>query len=356
MPGLLQRISDAVRLGRGDDLLRPTGRAGEGTAVAPPAPWVQSGELERVILADIYGAELPIERDTAMKVPAIAKGRGLIAGTLSRYPLRAYRGETEVARQPAWLSRSDTGQPPQWRMLWTLDDLIFHGRSLWATRRHRTSRAILDAVRVPFDEWEIDDDLHIVVQGRPVDDGDVIYFDGPQDALLDLARTDIKAAIAMTHAWSSRVESPTPLVELHHSDEGHPLSDDEIASLVSKWETARRNGGTAYTPQALQMIDHGSTQTDLFVAGRNSSRLDFANFLALPATMLDGSTSTASLTYSTREGQKAEFVDLSLAYWSSPIAARLSADDITPAGTRIDFDIRWLSSSPKETANPPAED
>ena len=333
-------------------------RPGEGAAVTPPSGWGATGDLARVILADIYGANLPVVRDTAMRVPGIVKGRALIAGTLSRYPLRAYKGADEVASQPSWLSRTDTAQPPQWRMLWTLDDLIFHGRSLWAVQRGGADKRgpILDAVRVPFDEWEIDSDLRIVVQGRPVAAHEVIYFDGPQDALLDIAAEDIQASAAMKRAWTSRVKSPVPLVELHQTEDVQ-LTPAERKQTVDDWEAARRSNGTALTPFGIDVRVHGQAQTDLYVQGRNAERIDWANYLNLPVALLDGSPATASLTYSVKGDSRSELVDISLSYWTAPIAARLSMDDVTPRGTRIDFDIAWLATPTQpSTANPAADD
>lgn len=337
----------------------PTSPAWQGAAVATPGS--VPGSLGRIILADIYGPELAIPtREEAMKVSSIAKGRALVAGTLSRYPLVAYRRDARLPAQPSWLSRTDTGQPPAWRMLWTIDDLIFHGRSLWTVRRGPSRSSgpgpILDAVRVPFDEWELTEDLFVEVQGSRVDADEVIYFDGPQDALLDIASEDIQAARNMTRSWANRVKSPVPLVELHNTADVE-LTDDEISELTTSWDRARQNGGTAYTPNNVEVNVHGETPTDLYVQGRNSSRIDFANYLNLPAGILDGSPSTASLTYSTREGQRSELVDLCLSYWTLPIAARLSMDDATPRGTRVDFDISWLATPTQpNTANPPSED
>jgi len=350
---LFDVLRRTLSLTRGDGY-GPTSPAWSGAAVATPGS--VPGSLGRVILADIYGPELAIPtREEAMKVSSIAKARALIAGTLSRYPLVAYRVDERLARQPAWLSRTDTGQPPGWRMLWTLDDLFFYGRSLWSVRRGAGGQ-IVDAIRVPYDEWELTEDLFVEVQGQRVDADEVIYFDGPQDGLLDIAADEIRGARAMTRAWRQRVDTPVPLMNLHHTDQV-PLEDDEIDKLLSQWESARRRGGTAYTPYNVEANALGTVEVDLYVAGRNSARIDFANYANLPAGILDGSPSTASLTYSTREGQRNELVDLSLSYWSSPIAARLSMDDVTPRTTRIDFDIAWLASSTQPTtANPPSED
>ena len=343
-----------MRLGRGDGPAGAATPAYSGAAIA--SPWSGTNELSRVITADILGDyDLAVTREQAMRISSVAKARALICA-LSRYPLVAYRDDVEIPTQPAWLSRTDTGQPPQWRMLWTLDDLLFYGRSLWVVGRSAAGQ-IRDAVRVPFDEWEITDDLVILVQGREVDADEVIYFDGPQDALLDIARDDIRAARDMAKAWAKRVKSPVPLVGLHDTIDVQidPAERDEI---VTGWEKARYEGGTAYIPQRFNVETYGDAPTDLFVAGRNAARIDFANYTNLPASMLDGSPSTSSLTYTTREGNRVEYVDITLGYWSAPVAARLSMDDVTPRKTRIDFDVRWISQRDEqpETANPPTED
>ena len=315
------------------------------------SPW-SSAELSRFAWSDIFGSvDVPITRAEAMKVPAIVKGRALIVGTLSRQPLAKFRGAEMVAPDP-WMYRSATGVSPQMRTLWTLEDLIFHGCSLWSVERG-TRGQIIDAVRVPGSEWSVNADGKIEVRGTVASAEEVIYFEGPQDGLLTIAAADIRRAIAMGDAWGARVQSPVPLVELHINDPNVVLTDDEQDEIIADWETARRSGGTALTPAEIEMKVHGTVVADLFVNGRNMSRLDFANYLNLPASMLDGTTATASLTYSTQEGKRNELVDLSLAYWATPFEARLSQDDVTPAGSRVAFDIEYLTA-PQQPAQGPA--
>lgn len=319
------------------------------------SPWTTTA-LTKVAYSDIFGGDAKIvTRAEAMKVPAIAKGRALICGTLSRQPLAKFRGDTKIPSD-AWMYRTSSQVAPQVRMAWTLDDLIFRGSSLWAVTRG-TRDNILDAVRVPPEFWHVDpDSLGIVVNGKPAAAEEVIYFEGPQDGLLDIASDDIRAARAMGRAWANRVDSPVPLIELHLTDDTAQLEDDEADALIATWEDSRRRGGTALTPASIETKVHGNTPTDLFVEGRNASRLDFANYLALPGALLDGSTATASLTYSTKETSRNELVDLSLAYWATPIDARLSMDDVTPAGTRVAFDLEYLSAPTQPVQGPAHED
>ncbi len=71
---------------------------------------------------------------------------------------------------------------------------------------------------------------------------------------------------------------------------------------------------------------------------------------------MDASLSTASLTYSTQEGQRNEFADFTLPYWMEPIQQRLSLDDVVPSGIRIRFDMSDLFTTTPSPTSPPAED
>lgn len=320
------------------------------------SPW-STGQLSKIALADIYGDDLPaipLTRAEAMKVPAVAKARSVIVGTLARQPLAKFRGEDKITAD-AWMYRTSTRQAPRTRMLWTLDDLIFHGVSLWAVERG-TAGQIVDAVRVPPEWWEVDDDLNVLVNGVEVTADEVVLIEGPQDGLLDIAADTIRGARSMDRTWTSRVESPVPLMELHETDPNSQLTDTEADELVKAWDAARRRGGTAFTPAGIEAKVHGQVATDLFVNGRNMLRLDIANFLGLPASLLEGSTATASLTYSTKEDSRNELVDLSLAFWANPIEARLSQDDVVPRGQRVAFDLEYLTTPTQPAQGPAHED
>lgn len=317
------------------------------------SPWSNRSHLSTIAIADLFGVEAKVAtRADAMRVPAIVKARSLIAGTLCRYPLAKYDHDVRVDADP-WMYRTSTGQSPQQRMLWTIDDLIFNGTSLWAVDRDDAG-AIQDAVRVLPEDWELDADLRIKVHGEVVSADEVVLIEGPQDGLLEIGASDIVASHSMRRAWQQRVDAPVPLVELHDTED-IPMEDDEITEVVEAWETARKNGGTAYTPSRIETKIHGDTPTDLFVEGRNAARLDWANFLNLPGSILDGSTATASLTYTTQEGSRGEFVDYCLSYWATAIEARLSMDDVVEAGTRVAFDLSWLTT-PQPGPGPVRED
>ena len=66
--------------------------------------------------------------------------------------------------------------------------------------------------------------------------------------------------------------------------------------------------------------------------------------------------STASLTYSTAEGSRSEFIDYSLAYWAMAFEGRLSQDDVTAPGTYTRIDLAALATPIQAGTNPATED
>lgn len=325
------------------------------------SPFVTSN-LTKVATDNFLGlTATQISRTDAMKIPPVTRGRGLICGTLSRYPLALfeYQGaEVNGKRlEPLpFMTSTKTNQAPSQRMLWTLDDILFLGMSVWAVERDKDGN-ILDAIRVLPEQWSIDPDtLGVKVNGQPASKEEVIIFEGPQEGIIYLADEKVQASRNLANALQLRLKSPIPLMELHNTDANDDMDVEEITDLIDQYETARQDSGTAYTPYNIEARPHGDVKSDLYIEGRNADRLDWANILGLPAAMLDGSMSTATLTYSTSEGKRSEFVDYSLSYWASSVEARLSQDDVTPDGTYCRFDLNWLVNPTQSGTNPPTED
>lgn len=327
------------------------------------SPWATQ-PLTKVVLDDLLGINHgDVGRGDLMQIPAFVRGRGLIVGTLAKHPLTLWQpnpddptGESDT-RLPtsAWMTSTTLGQSPRMRMVGTLDDLIVHGLSVWATKRE--DGAVVDAARVQPENWTIDPDtLGVLVNGVPADPNEYIVIEGAQEGLVSIAQVAARSSRNLANALAQRVKSPIPLVELHNTDPNDELDEDEILDAIADWETARQAGGTAYTPAQIEARIHGNVVADLFVEGRNAERLDWANLLQLPAALLDGSTATASLTYSTAEGKRSEYVDYSLSFWTTPIEARLSQDDMTPPGTFCRFDLSWLTTPTQPGTSPAMED
>lgn len=314
-----------------------------------------TGQLTQIAWAEHFqGGHAEVSRNGAMQIPAIVKARNVLAGIVASLPLVEYDGDAEVD-QP-WLYRTSGDVSPWHRMAFTIDDLIFHGWSLWGVKRE--SEQIVDAVHVPFSTWAMDQATgQITVNGAVVPQSEVILIPGSFEGILSAGADTIRGAHAVQKAWVGRAQNPIPLIELHQLTDDE-LDDDEIDAIVADWSAARTSptGSVGFTDHRIEVRVHGAVSTDLFEEGRNAIVLDVARLTGLPAALLDGSMSTATLTYSTQEGKRNEFLDYTLPTWLRPIEARLSMDDVCQAGRRIRFDLSSLTTTATPTIADPTED
>lgn len=345
------------------------GTSSQLAALPPAAPaatqvgviWPDTGSPAGVIAwADIFGlAVTPATRAEAMRVPAVAKARATLVTLIAGAPLRALDADGLRSPQPAWTYRTNGMLSPWHRMAWTVDDCLFYGWSCWQATIG-ADRFPLHMDRVPYGAWAVDADQRIVYadaqdprHGEPIPGA--LLIPGPSEGLLANAGGTIRAAANVERSWAGRVRNPIPVVELHETLP-NSISREEARELVATFNKNRNDpdGATTYTPANLELRTHGEVTADTLIEARNAVRLDVANFTNLPAAALDGSLSTASLTYSTQEGKESE-VAQAVRYWSDPIAARLSQDDVVPAGTRVRYDFSQYVTPPLPTG-PVVED
>jgi hypothetical protein len=320
------------------------------------SPWATS-QLSQIVWADILGSEtLPVTRAEAITVPAVTAARKLIVSRIARLPLVALDKNGPLVDQPTFLYRTNGATTPWHRMAWTLDDLLFYGWSLWSVVRG-TEGQILDATRVPPEWWSINADNAIEINGTVVEDpASVILFPGPDEGLCVFACRTIRAAKNVEDAWAGRIRNPVPLVDLHRTSDNE-MTADEVAEMIDDFTMARRdvNGAVTSTPTDVELKVFGEQASSYLVEARNAVRLDIANMTGLPAESLDGSLSTASLTYTTQEGARTELAD-ALHGWGDPIQSRLSQDDVVPRGQRVRFDVTDLATPVPSATGIPVED
>lgn len=335
--GWFEKLRDAFRVDEASSTLRRPAHV--------VSPWADSsGLLPGLIAADILGAEygVGVTRELALQIPAIVKGRGVIHSVIGSRPLAAFDDEgvrLPKASQPTWLYRSDTGVAPRARNKAILDDHLFEDASLLAVKRGSRS-AILDAVHVPFSRWSIDSNGFILVDDMQIDADDVIYIPGPGPGLLNIARRHVIAAIETDSAWANRARNPMPGILLQERED-NGMDDDELKGYVTAVAAARRNIDNVVMglPYSVTATVVPMSETDFFENGRNALRLDWANFLAMPASILDGSVATSTLTYSTSEGKRNEFSDYTVPYWKDPTEDALSLDNVIARGQSIAYDF-----------------
>lgn len=318
-------------------------------------PW-GSSDLERWVFADALGineANLPIGRAAAMRLPPVARGRNLIVSTVSRLPLV---DPDAPAAAPTWLYTTGDGSSPQLRTAYTIDDLIFHGWSCWWRDNGADGRP-LKASRIDYDEWDVDPDNYVTVNGERVGASDVIVIPGLHEGILNFGGDVIRDATSLYDTVRERLLNPTPQLNLHQTS-GTPLTDEQIDALISRWETARkgRKGGVGFTSEGLELVELGAGGEALMIEARNAAAVDLARMVGLSAGHVDATTPKASLNYETQTGRNQELVDFDLALYMTPITARLSLDDVTAHGRRVAFDTTELTGPAPTPTGPTLED
>lgn len=334
--------------------------------LSTPFPQDRSS-LATIVWADLLDkAGMPMTRTEAMSVPAIAKARHVVAPKIASTPLRAFRFTRDPANaddagtdtrlpDPYWTTRTDDGVSPWHRMVWTVDDLIFTGWSLWAARRGSEGE-LLACSRITPQRWRFDDNYDVLVDEKRVPAASVVLIPGPHEGILTFGRTAIRHARQLLSAAAAAGQTPSAHLELHNESDVD-MTDTEIDALVARWAAARAGeyGGVGYTSKNLKLIEHGSIESALIVDGRNAAAVDCARIVGVAAAMVDATAPKASLNYETTQGRGLEHNEYGIEPYADAIAARLSLDDVVPRGQRVRFDITQ-DTGPVLPTGPTVED
>lgn len=317
------------------------------------SPWSSSDNLQRLVAEDIFGSDLPVNtRSAAMRLATIARARNLLVTTCSRFPLRQLTADDQPAPNPIkWLTNPGDGSSPQHRIAWTVDDLIFYGWSCWWRRGDEAGG------RVNQGDWAVNADGQVEIHGVPQKPQDVILIPGYHEGLLTYGVDVLEDARSLYRIVRQRLHNPVPQLELHQTG-GPPLTQTQIDALIAGWTKARNspNGGVGYTNEVIELKEHGAGDSALMVDARNAASVDLARIVGVHAGLVDATAPKASLNYETQTGRNQEFTDFDLPLYLEPIAARLSLDDVCPAGERIRFDLGDFTGMTPSPTGPKLED
>ena len=325
------------------DTLRAARRLGDlaaAPAVGIASPWAGPSHLEGIVWADLLGEQHrgPVTRADAMAIPAVVRGRGLIVTTIARSPIRAIRDGEPLAEQPRWIERTSGPVSSFHRMLWTADDLLFYGWSLWTVTRDFDGR-VIDAARVPITEWTFNEAGLVMIDDEPAPADEVVLIPGVHEGILSFGGETIRQARGLLATAARTAENPSAMIELSQTNDA-PMTRDQVDALIDRWAAARRgeNGGVAYTSPGIETKEHGAAKEHLLIEGRAASAIDIARLLGIPASMIDANQAGSSLSYSNTESRMQELIEFGIAPLMASIVSRLALDDVTPRGTALKFD------------------
>jgi hypothetical protein len=314
----------------------------------------------------------PPTRAAAMRVPAMSRARNLTCGAIAGLPIQAFRGETLVEPQPYWAYGTDGQigrltreqqlawhlgpQSPMHRHLWTVDDLLFHGESMWIITDRLVTGYPSRMLRLPFDSWEAQSDGTVTDNdAKVIPADDLVWIPGAHEGVLGYGGATLRMAYDLERNAADVAMRPLRL-EVHQTSAAE-MTPTERKDVVAAVRTAMRsNDGVLFTNNAVELIEHRVDAEALQLGARNASALDVARLANMPALMLDATAQGASLEYQTATGRNQEWIDYGLSLYMNPITARLAMDDISPAGQRVAFETTELTAPIARTTGYPALD
>jgi hypothetical protein len=346
-----------------------------------PADWVLQPQIEAwtdnshfydVVVDDIFGAATQtLTRAAAMRVPAMARARNLTCGTIAALPLTAMRAAAPAVPQPYWAFGTDgqlgtlttdqlrawgiLPQTPWHRLLWTIDDLLFYGDSLWYVTDRLATGYPSRMVRVPYDHWQLDNGTVTDLDANPLPAANLVWIPGPNEGVLGFGAGSLRMAYDLER--NARDVAMRPLrLELHQTSAAEMTKEERQEAVAAVRDALATNDGVLFTNNAVELVEHRVDSDALQLGARNASSLDVARLANMPAMMLDATAQGASLEYQTMTGRNQQWLDYGLALYMDSVEARLSMDDVVPAGQRVAFDTTdWTSPDASDTG-PALED
>ena len=289
-----------------------------------------------------------ILRQDAASVPAIARCRNLIAGTIATIPLETYSKTTgEELPNMVWVEQPDKRQPREVTIAWTVDSLFYYGVAYWMVeevyqddnRPARFSWVQNDRVSVKYTSNNTSVDYYMVNNVRVPDAGvgSLVTFQAFDQGLLLRNPTTIRAAIDLEKA--AAIAAQTPMGSGYIKNSGADLPDQQVQGILNAWKSARQSKGTAYLTSTLDFQPISFSPKDMmYNEAKAYLALDLARACNVPAPMIDAEL-IRSNTYQNVLDQRKEFAAYSLMPFIDAISCRLSMDDLTPRGQEVRFSV-----------------
>jgi hypothetical protein len=181
-----------------------------------------------------------------------------------------------------------------------------------------------------------------LVDGIELAEREVIAFSGPNPRgwCVDGARA-IRTATALERAAKHYAEEPMPTLILKNVS-GVDLDPAKVTAILDAWKQSRAQRTTGYVNSALDVDHVGFSAVDMqLTEGRQQAVLEIARVTGVPHGLLAASPQGATLTYRNIEGENQQALQAMASYLVA-IEQRLSADDVSPHGQSVRFDLTEL--------------
>lgn len=293
-------------------------------------------------------------RNRAMNVPAISRARSLHANVISAMPLKMYRERWNEQTQEmecvylaprSWLRRPDPSISYEALMAWTFDDLAFFGRSFWWVSSRTQDGFPASFTRLPAGSITTPDQVgpvwygpsnEIYFNGEMLNPADVIQFIGSEQGWIYSSEQAITTALKIEDARLRNAASAIPSGILKQTG-GEPLSAQELADLSAAFNAARMSNQTAALNEFLTYEPTNATPDKmLLIESAQFSALQMAQICNIPPYLLG--VPTGSYAYTNSRESRWDLWLYGTKGYAEVIASTLSANNVLPAGTYVEFD------------------
>jgi phage portal protein BeeE len=287
-----------------------------------------------------------IGRTEAMSVPAVARGRNIITGTIAAIPLELRSRDMSKLPTPRFLEQPDPSITTSVMMAYTAEDLLFFGRAFWQiTEMDETTNRPRSAIWI--EQARVIEELDVTgykVTGYLLDNakvpprgvGSLIAFSGLDEGVLHRGGRTIRTAAALERAVERYAKEPVPHVVLKSTQ---ALSDERVDALLATWKKVRNERATAFINDNVDFQTVGFNSAELQMnEARQYLVSEIARLMGIPEWYL-GAAAGGSMTYSNVTDERKTLVDFSLRPIMTAIEQRLSMDDITLRGMKVRFNL-----------------
>jgi HK97 family phage portal protein len=303
-------------------------------------------------------AMIRVSRSDAMQVPAVARARNIICGTIGTLGLNAYNDITYAKVEGrSLLKQPDPALPLAVTMTWIIEDLLFQGQAFMVVLAvspedgRPTQARRVDPMRVTF---TTDTQTDEIINGFYLDGyltpvtgvGSLIMFSGIDEGILNRGGRTITTALELEKAVSRMAAEPNPTMVIKNT--GVDLPPEQVSSLLASWAAARQKRSTAYLSGPLDVTTFGYDAQQMELSqSRLNTAAEIARMCNIPAWYLNAE--SASATYSSVTQERRSLIDFSLRPYMSCVEERLSMNDLTPRGQTVRFDLDdYLRGNPME--------
>lgn len=331
---------------------------GAGAALSPAA-------------ALVAGVNARADRARAMRIPTISRGRDLLCSLAASLPIRHYAetwtgaGYERIELEPdPWMHQPERRVTRAHTLSWTVDDLLFSGRSHWYTLERRASdgrparflRLPAAEVLVQADAYDAGvpiGDYSLTWRGQTIPSADVVTFWSPNGSVLDNGARTILLAERLDQSALRFAANPVAFTTLRQTG-GEPLSSDELRQLADDWAAMRDTAAVAAINEYVEVKDSEITPDRLqSLESRQHMGLELSRLINVPAYLV-GAPSGGSLTYLNAQQAKADLVLFGAAPLLECISQTLSTDQVTAPGTVIELDrSSWIDNPLDSTTGRP---